>query len=227
MAVAIRKHVAADLSLEGYQATGAFAQTRRGDTDQALETQLARHYNKGDWPAFLRGAVRARKTIMVAGGTWSGKTTFLNALLKAIEPDERLILIEDTPELVCDRGNWVGLVAVRGSMGEAQVNADDLLSASLRMRPERIILGELRGSEAFTFLRSVNTGHPGSLTTIHAGSPDRAVEQLGLLVQQAGTALSKSDIADYIRMAVDIFVQLERRDGVRSVSEVRWTRASH
>ena len=101
----------------------------------------------------------------------------------------------------------------------------DLLQAALRMRPDRIILGELRGGEAYTFLRAVNTGHPGSLTTIHADSPDRAIEQLALIVLQTGTQLTREDIVHYIRSVVDLVVQLERRGGQRIVSQIMTTRA--
>jgi type IV secretion system protein VirB11 len=102
----------------------------------------------------------------------------------------------------------------------AELSAEDLLMAALRMRPDRIILGELRGSEAFTFLRAVNTGHPGSMTTIHADSPERATEQLALLVLQAGTRLSREDVRHYVRTSIDVFVQLDRRAGRRKVSQV-------
>lgn len=95
-----------------------------------------------------------------------------------------------------------------------------MLIAALRMRPDRIILGELRGVEAFTFLRAVNTGHPGSMTTIHADTPARAIEQLALLVLQAGSKLSREDVRHYVRQSVDVFVQLDRRGGKRRVSQV-------
>jgi type IV secretion system protein VirB11 len=96
-----------------------------------------------------------------------------------------------------------------------------LLGASLRMRPDRIILGELRGHEAFTFLRAVNTGHPGSMTTVHADSPERAIEQIALLVLQAGTQLSRENVVHYVRSSIDVFVQLTRRGGLRSVGEIQ------
>jgi type IV secretion system protein VirB11 len=168
----------------------------------------------------LAAAVRARKNILVAGGTSTGKTTFLNALLREVPAEQRLILIEDTPELYIKHPNAVGLLAARGMLGEAQVNANDLLSASLRMRPDRIILGELRGEEAFAFLRAINTGHPGSMTTVHADSPERAIEQIVLLTLQAGTQLSRDDVRHYIKSTVDIFVQLTRVAGRRRVAEV-------
>src|SRR5690606_8341267 len=106
------------------------------------------------------------------------------------------------------------------ALSEAEVGAEDLLIAALRMRPDRIILGELRGAEAFTFLRAVNTGHPGSMTTIHADSPSRAIEQLALLVLQAGSRLGLEDVRHYVREGVDVFVQLERQAGRRTVSQV-------
>ena len=164
--------------------------------------------------------MQSRKNIIVAGGTSTGKTTFLNALLKEIPLEERLILIEDTPEVVIDHANAVSLLAVRGETGEAKVSADDLVQASLRMRPDRIILGELRGREAASFLRAVNTGHPGSITTVHADSPRGAVDQLSLLVMQAGLNMGRAEIADYVRGIVDVFVQLSRRDGRRAVSQI-------
>ena len=174
----------------------------------------------GDIPVMLVAAVRARRNILVSGGTSTGKTTFLNALIREIPAGERLILIEDTPELQLAHANAVGLLAARSALGAAQVGADDLLAASLRMRPDRIILGELRGLEAYTFLRAVNTGHPGSMTTIHADSADRAIEQLALLVLQGGTRLGREDVHHYVRSTIDVFVHLNRSGGRRHVGEV-------
>ena len=222
LALAIRKHVIADLSLDDYAAKGAFAETRRADLvarddgDAALRALL----DSGDTAEFLSAAVRARKNIVIAGGTSTGKTTFLNALLKETPPQERLILIEDTPEIRLEHANSIGLVAVRGELGEARVSAEDLLQAALRMRPDRIIMGELRGAEAFSFLRAVNTGHPGSITTVHADSPKGALDQLALMAMQAGTHLGRGEIIDYARGIIDIFVQLSRRDGKRSISAI-------
>lgn len=226
MAIAIRKHVSSDLSLIDYQKAGAFDETTGADGLDSVEEQLGRLYEMREWGAFLAAAVRARRTVMVSGGTSTGKTTFLNALLREIESSERLILIEDTPEVILRHDNAIGLVAARGGLGEAAVTTEDLLIASLRLRPDRIILGELRGAEAFTFLRAVNTGHPGSLTTIHADTPNGAIEQLVLLVLQANSTLSRGDIYAYINRVVDIVVQLERRHGVRRISQIRWNKCS-
>jgi type IV secretion system protein VirB11 len=221
LALAIRKHVSPDLALGDYVASGAFAETRHGDEDISdIDRALAMMLDAGDIAGMLARAVRARKNILVSGGTSTGKTTFLNALIREIPAEERLILIEDTPELHLRHPNAVGLLAARSALGEARVSADDLLGASLRMRPDRIILGELRGEEAYAFLRAVNTGHPGSMTTVHADSAERAVEQIALLVLQTGTRLTRDDVVHYVRSTVDVFVQLARSGGRRHVAEV-------
>ena len=220
LALAIRRQVAASLTLQDYEAGSHFAGTRTGASAGSDDAELKRLIGERRFGNALALAVRARKNIIVSGGTSTGKTTFLNALLREVPADERLILIEDTPELVIEHQNSVGLVSVRGELGEARVTANDLVSASLRMRPDRIILGELRGDEAFAFLRAVNTGHPGSMTTIHADSPESAVEQLVMLVVQGGTRLGRDDVRHYVRQSVDVFVQLSRTGGKRAVDAV-------
>lgn len=226
IAIAIRKHISSSLSLADYVASGAFAGTRRGTLGErsAIDRELAALLDAGDIASLLATAVKARRNILVSGGTSTGKTTFLNALLREIPRHERLILIEDTPELQVEHQNIVGLLAARSALGEAQVTADHLLAASLRMRPDRIIVGELRGPEAYTFLRAVNTGHPGSMTTVHADSAERAIEQIALLVLQTGTRLGREDVQHYVRSTVDLFVQLDRVAGKRRVAEVVLTR---
>lgn len=222
VALAIRKHVSPRLNLADYAEQGAFATTRSGRADDPADAELARSYGAGDWHRFLAEAVRARRTIIVSGGTSTGKTTFLNALVREIPDEERLVLIEDVPEIEVPQPNVLGLVAVRSALGETDVSTDDLLAASLRLRPDRIILGELRGAEAFTFLRAINTGHPGSLTTVHADTPERAVEQLALMVLQRGVNMRREDIVRYVHEIVDIIVQLERRAGRRSIARITW-----
>ncbi|MAO04763.1 MAG: P-type DNA transfer ATPase VirB11 [Citromicrobium sp.] len=217
--IAIRRHVSSDLSLADWEDGDAFAGLSAGEGEPGLERHW-RTLGAADAPEVLRNAVRERRNIIVSGGTSTGKTTFLNALLAEIPPNERLVLIEDTEELKAPHANLVGLIAARGSLSEAAINAEDLLIAALRLRPDRIILGELRGAEAFTFLRAVNTGHPGSMTTIHADTPHRAIEQLALLVLQTGSRLSRDDVRHYVRESIDLFVQLERREGRRRVSQV-------
>lgn len=217
--LAIRRHVSSELSLTDWENSDAFAGLEAQDRELDGERQW-RSLGSRDASAFLRTAVRERRNIIIAGGTSTGKTTFLNALLAEIPRSERLVLIEDTEELKAPHPNLVGLIAARGSLSEAAIGAEDLLIAALRLRPDRIILGELRGAEAFTFLRAVNTGHPGSMTTIHADTPQRAIEQLALLVLQTGSRLSRDDVRHYVRESIDVFVQLERREGRRCVSQV-------
>lgn len=221
VALAIRKHVSANLRLTDYTETGAFADTatraaEASKADGAIDQALA----SGDIATALATAVCARKNILISGGTSTGKTTFLNALIAEIPADERLIFIEDTPELQIQHANAIGLLAARSELGEARVNANDLVAASLRMRPDRIILGELRGDEALAFLRAVNTGHPGSMTTVHADSPRGAIEQITLLALQGGTQLSRADVHHYVRSTIDLYVQLGRSAGRRHVSQV-------
>jgi type IV secretion system protein VirB11 len=170
--------------------------------------------------AFLRDAVKARKTILISGGTSSGKTTFLNALLKTIPAHERIILVEDTPEIADNHANSLRLVAVKGEMGEARVTINDLLQASLRLRPDRIIVGEIRGEEAVTFLRAINTGHPGSFTTVHANTPKGALEQIALMVMQSGTQLTRLETLSYASSLIDVVVQLSRIGGERIISDI-------
>lgn len=209
VAVSIRKHVVATPSLESYEVSAI-----KGSPELSASSMSVGH------AARLRSAVLSRQNILVAGGTSTGKTTFLNALLQEVPRSERLIMIEDTPELQVSHDNAVGLVAVRGSLGEADVTAEDLLIASLRMRPDRIILGEVRGKEAMTFLRAINTGHPGSLTTIHADSPDGAIDQLVMLALQAGSRMRWEDIDQYVRRTIGLIVQLDRVGGQRLIRDI-------
>lgn len=225
LAVAIRKHSVPDLRLSDYENAGAFdrlgeAALKRAATDDMLASLLA----DGRTFEFLSAAVQTRRTIVISGGTGTGKTTFLNALLKEASDSERFVLIEDTPEIQLHHQNAVGLVAVRGKLGEASVTPGDLVEAALRLRPDRIIMGEIRGSEAISWLRAVGTGHPGSITTVHANSPDGAVEQLAMMSMGAGTELGRSELVDYIRATVDVFVQLGQEDGERLVTQVRYGR---
>jgi type IV secretion system protein VirB11 len=221
LAIAIRKHVSADLTLDDYVSANAFGNVRiEGDRQSAALEHVRELVDADDIGTALRTAVQGRLNILISGGTSSGKTTFLNALIREIPAEERLILIEDTPEIRLNHANAVGLIAARSALGEAHVTANDLVSTSLRMRPDRIILGELRGSEAFAFLRAINTGHPGSMTTIHADSAGRAFEQLALLVLEGGSTLQREDVLAYVRSTVDLVLQLNRDATGRSVSGI-------
>lgn len=182
---------------------------------------------KVDTPAGMRKAlafaVKNHFTAIISGGTSSGKTTFLNALLKEIPETERIISIEDTAELKPPQPNWLSLIASKGGQGLANVTVQSLLEASLRLRPDRLFVGEIRGAEAYTFLQAVNTGHPGSLTTLHANSTEGAFERLALATLEAGRGLSKAEIDRYTRFVVPVVVQLRRRPR-RGVAEIYFNR---
>jgi type IV secretion system protein VirB11 len=224
VALAIRKHVLHDLTLDDYAATGAFKDIKAADSEAeaALRRSLTAMLGRNDMLGFLRSAIAAKKTILLSGGTSSGKTTLLNALLKEIPAHERVIAIEDTPEIKLGRENAIGLVAVPGEQGEARITVDDLMRASLRMRPDRLIVGELRGPETVTFLRAINTGHPGSLSTIHASSPEGAYEQIALMCMQAGLGLGRDETISYAKSMIDIVLQLSRKNGERRVDHVQF-----
>ena len=212
-ALSIRRHRLLDVPLTAYE------RDTKGDSAKSWHERAP---GTSDIE-FLRQAVRGGATILISGGTSSGKTTFLNALLREIPEHERVILVEDTPEIRLGDRNGVGLIAVKGETGEARVTTDDLLQASLRLRPDRIVLGELRGGEAVSFLRAINTGHPGSFSTIHANSPQGALEQLALMVMQSGLGLSRLDTIAYVRSVVDLIVQLDRQGGQRGIAAIERT----
>jgi type IV secretion system protein VirB11 len=212
-AMAIRRHRRLDLPLDAYDA---------GQIEPAVEQPLP---NAEREPvAFLRAAIAAKKTILISGGTGTGKTTFLNSMLGEIPAGERVVLVEDTPELRLPGANGVGLIAVKGELGEAKITPNDLLQAALRLRPDRIVLGELRGTESVSFLRAINTGHPGSFSTIHANSLPGALEQLALMVMQTGIGLSRTDTIEYAASVIDVIVQLDRVNGRRQITALGWSR---
>lgn len=222
VALSIRKQVMRAMSFDDYEKAGAFAGIElvsdRQDTQE--DRRLRELAAQKNFRAYITAAARAKKNILISGGTSTGKTTFLNAILREIDPHERILTIEDTPEVCPPHQNHLSLIASKGGQGLALVTVQDLLEAALRLRPDRILLGELRGKEAYTFLRAVNTGHPGSLSTVHADRPHGALEQVALMVMQANLGLSHDQVMDYIRSIIDIVIQLKRDGGRRFISEV-------
>jgi pilus assembly protein CpaF len=168
----------------------------------------------------LEDYVLARKNILIAGGTGSGKTTLLNIVGKFIPEDERILLIEDTSEIQMGQQNLVRFEARQPQNGLPAVTIRDLLKAALRHRPDRIILGEMRGGEAFDLLQLLNTGHSGSLSTVHATSATQALARFTSCVLQSGVELPYRAIKTNIAHSLNVVVQLERRPGRRYVSEV-------
>ena len=221
-AFAIRKGSTMHLSLDQYADMGAFDNTATEKIIDKSDAILCDLLKKGKIKEFIREAVLAKKNLIISGGTSTGKTTFTNAALGEIPTDERLITVEDAREVLLPlHENRVHLLASKGGQGRAKVNTQDLIEACLRLRPDRIIVGELRGAEAFSFLRAINTGHPGSISTLHADTPAMAMEQLKLMVMQAGLGMPPEEVKKYIEAVVDIVVQLKRGSGGRRyVSEI-------
>ncbi|AHC38873.1 P-type DNA transfer ATPase VirB11 [Ehrlichia muris] len=227
VAMSIRKPSAMQLSLDDYEKMGAFDQAITETQENNIDNQLQELLQQKKIKQFLEYAVINKKNIIISGGTSTGKTTFTNAALRSIPKDERLITVEDAREIVLSHHrNRVHLIASKGGQGRAKVSTQDLIEACLRLRPDRIIVGELRGSEAFSFLRAINTGHPGSISTLHADTPMMALEQLKLMVMQAGLGIPPDQIINYITNIVDIVIQLKRgSEGRRYVSEILFTKS--
>ena len=218
----IRKQSTLKWTLDDYDRMGAFDSTTYEEEVDQNDIILSNFLDKKDTKSFLEHAIKCKKNIIISGGTSTGKTTFTNAALRSIPSDERLITVEEAREVdLSSHPNRVHLLASKGGQGRANVTTQDLIETCLRLRPDRIIVGELRGSEAFSFLRAINTGHPGSISTLHADTPDMAKEQLKLMVLQAGLGLPPEQIADYIYNVVDIIIQLKRgAKGRRYISQI-------
>lgn len=171
---------------------------------------------------FLEACVHAKLNIIIVGGTGSGKTTLLNVLSSFCNKDERIITIEDAAELKLKQDHVISLeTRTTNYEGTGQVTIRDLVINSLRMRPDRIIVGEVRGKEAFDMLQAMNTGHDGSMTTMHANSPEDALNRLETMVLMNGVEIPVTAIREYIESAIDIVVQVQRfQDGKRRVSAI-------
>jgi pilus assembly protein CpaF len=175
-----------------------------------------------DMLAFLAVAVRARKNVLISGGTGAGKSTLLGALAEVIPPTERIVTIEDTAELILDQDHLVRMETRPPNVeGAGLITARDLVINSLRMRPDRIIVGEVRGAEALDMLQAMNTGHDGGMCTIHANSPRDALSRLETLVLMAGTELPSRAIREQIVSAIHLLVHIRRyEDGVRRIDSI-------
>jgi pilus assembly protein CpaF len=170
----------------------------------------------------MKEAVRGRNNILISGGTGSGKTTLLNVLSSFIPEDERIITIEDSAELKLDQQHVVRLEARPANMeGAGAVTIRDLVKNSLRMRPDRIIVGECRAGETLDMLQAMNTGHDGSMTTVHSNSPRDAISRLEVMALMAGIELPVKALREQIKGAVNIIVQQARfRDGSRRITHI-------
>jgi len=224
--ISIRKPSVLKWTLDDYERMGMFEKASVGEVDDKNDIVLAKLLKLNRVKDFLERAVLYKKNIIISGGTSTGKTTFTNAMLRSIPHDERLITVEDAREVdLSSHANHVHLLASKGGQGRSNVTTQQLIEACLRLRPERIIVGELRGAEAFSFLRAINTGHPGSISTLHADTPKMAIEQLKMMVMQAGLGMTPTEIYSYIKSVVEIVVQLKRGSkGKRYISEIYYNR---
>ena len=183
-----------------------------------MVTAIRRDATATDVDAFLKRLVTERLNIIVSGGTSTGKTELGRRLLSLVPENERIVTIEDSLELLPAQPNAVSLIAQRDDSSAR--SADKLLQATLRLRPDRIILGELRGSEAATFLDAINTGHSGSFTTLHAHSARKAMDRLALLVMAQGTRLSFAEVIRYLETSIDVILQMGRQGECRGIMEM-------
>jgi len=210
-------------TLAQYEEDGLFDQILEdpdGIPDQdrdLLELRTARRYAD-----FFRQAVLGKKNIVVSGATGSGKTTFMKSLVHHIPAEERLVTIEDARELFIDQPNAVHLLYAKGGQSTSNVTAKSCMEACLRMKPDRIILAELRGDESFYFIRNCASGHPGSITSCHAGSTDQTWDQLALMVKASaeGSGLEFTTIKRLLMMTIDIVVHIKAHAGRRYITGI-------
>lgn len=234
VSITIRKPSNVILRLSDFEQDGLFerigekaTQPSQASDDglQPFEQELLALKAAGRHADFMRLAVRHHRTIVVSGKTGSGKTTFMKGLVEEVPKHERLITIQDTAELTLpNHPNVVHLFYSKDAQGTARVTAKSLLEASLRMKPDRIFLAELRGEECFSFIRLAASGHPGSITSVHAGSCDLALEQMSLMIREsgAGGGLRLDEIKGLLRIVIDVIVQFDRDERGRFIADVAY-----
>lgn len=223
VSITIRKPSSVTFTLDDLEEREFFSETRAANDGAATQDQgLLALYRAGRFKEFLRQAVISRKNIIISGATGSAKTTLSKALIRHIPNHERIISIEDTPELVIPQPNHVRLFYSKGAQGLSGAGPKDLLESCLRMRPDRILLQELRDGTAFYYVRNINSGHPGSITTVHADSAKLAFQQLTLLVKESegGGNLDRDDIDKLLKVSIDVVVQCKRVDGRFLATEI-------
>lgn len=232
VSITVRKPSELIKRLDDFESDGLFnrigERVAMGDDDDGLqpfEKQLLALKAAGRYSEFLRLAVQKHQTIVVSGKTGSGKTTFMKGLVEEVPHHERLITIQDTAELTLpNHPNVVHLYYSKDAQGTARVTAKSLLEACLRMKPDRIFLAELRGEECFSFIRLAASGHPGSITSVHAGSCALALEQMSLMIREsgAGGGLRLDEIKGLLGIVIDVIVQFGRDERGRFISEIAY-----
>ena len=191
-------------------------------SEDGFFSQIIELKNSNQFELFFKKAVEYKKNIVVSGATGSGKTTFMKALVNHIPLHERLISIEDARELFIPHQNVVHLLYSKGGQGSANVTAKSCMESCLRMKPDRIILAELRGDEAFYFIRNCASGHPGSITSCHAGSTEQTWDQLALMIKASpeGSGLEFGVIKTLLKQTIDIIVHIRAHAGSRFITGI-------
>ncbi len=222
VSITIRKPSEQVFTMEHYKKTGAFRYVNKPLPAHAdADRQIKEAYDAEDWPAFLELVIKARLNILVSAATNTGKSAFLNMLLGFGHPDERIVTIQDALELRPIQRNVVNLMYSRGQQGVSNVTPVDLMEASLRMTPDRVIPGELRGAEAYAALEMLNSGHGGWMSTIHATSPEHMWDRLAQMVMRFGSPMQRTEIIDYAQGLIDVVIQMHRfDDGLRGLTRV-------
>lgn len=211
--IALRRSVTTNIALTDL-CSGVDLASLKSKSDVHAEKVFAL-LDANDLYGFLKAAILAKWNIVFSGGTSSGKTTWLRACLDLVPQDERILTIEDVLELKPKHPN---AISMRTS---DSASSSDLLKACLRLRPDRIMMGELRGAEAFDFLSVINSGHPGAISTLHADSPDGALWRLANMVMQAGMGKDQSTIFEECRRSIHVIIQLQKVDGVRGPTAIQ------
>jgi type IV secretion system protein VirB11 len=210
-------------TLAQYQDDGFFDQileNTQNVSEHDRELQALRAQRK--YADFFRQAVLNKKNIVVSGATGSGKTTFMKSLVRHIPDNERLVTIEDARELFIEQPNAVHLLYSKGGQSAANISAKSCMEACLRMKPDRIILAELRGDESFYFIRNCASGHPGSINSCHSGSTEQTWDQLALMVKASaeGAGLEFATIKHLLMMTIDIIVHIKAHAGSRYITGI-------
>lgn len=221
----IRRQHRKEISLEEYQAQGSL-EIRSSIKKDYFEKRLRNYYQNNDFLSFIKLAIEMKKNILISGGTGTGKTTLLNACLKVIPQNERIITVEDAREVNVTQPNAVHLLF---NENNERITALNIFKACLRLRPDRILLSELRGAEVWPYLRAANSGHPGSLSTVHADTPEGAFTQLVFMMQQAGSTSSEEQIRAYIKSIIHVVIQIKRDPQDRkfmSIADVSFNEAA-
>lgn len=222
-AVDIRKPGSKRLEWKSYRESGAFDEIKDiNDGIPADEKELLELKSQRDYEGFLRAAIKYYKNILVSGATSTGKTTFTNLLISEIPLDERLAIIEDSCEIQCPHENVVRLIYSKGNQGLSTATAEQLLECCLRLTPTRIVLGEIRGEEAYTFLDTIYSGHDGCITSMHASSPYDAFERLKIMIKKSevGRAFNDTTLDRFIYNKIDVILQWKRQKGRRYISDI-------